>query len=92
MTQKNGKYALPEGILVQDLEAEIVMLNINTQYYHGLNEMGTCMWKLLFEHGEVEPVVAALKSEYAATEAEIRKDVNDLLQELQDRGLITITE
>lgn len=92
MTQYKKKITVPEGVLEQKLEDEIVFLNMNTQYYHGLDEVGTRILSLLKEHGDVDATVSALLSEFDVEESVLRKDIDDMIEKLRERGLIVVDE
>ncbi|MDZ7267801.1 MAG: PqqD family peptide modification chaperone [candidate division KSB1 bacterium] len=79
--------AAPEQIF-SDLGGEIVILNLNTGVYHGLDEVGARIWHLLQQPITVDELHAAILAEYEV-EAEIcRRDILELLRTLLDAGLI----
>ena len=84
----NTPIAIPDEVLHQQLDAETVLLHLDTETYYGLDEVGSRVWQLLQEHGSTEPVVAALVQEYDVDEATVRRDIDRLLGELADAGLI----
>ncbi len=79
---------IPDAVLHQQLDAEIVLLHLTSETYFGLDEVGSRMWQLLEEHGTTEPVVAAILQEYDVDEATVRSDVDRLVGELAAAGLI----
>jgi hypothetical protein len=81
---------VPDAVLHQQLEDEIVLLHLETEQYYGLDEVGSRVWQLLREHRTVDPIVAALLDEYEVDEATLRTDVERLLDELADLGLIHV--
>ncbi len=84
----NTPITIPDEVLHQQLDAETVLLHLTTENYYGLDEVGSRVWQLLQEHGTTEPVVAAIVQEYDVDEATVRGDVDRLLGELADAGLI----
>ena len=79
---------IPSDIAFRDIAGEAVVLNLSTGIYFGLDAVGTRIWHLLAEHGSSEPVVNALLAEYDVEEERLRRDVEALLQQLMDKGLV----
>jgi hypothetical protein len=79
-----------DAVLHQQVGEETVLLNMVTEQYHGLDEVGSRVWQLLREHRTVDPIVAALLQEYEVDDTALRADVERLLGELSDLGLIQI--
>jgi hypothetical protein len=49
-----ARVTVPEGVLVRELEGESVMLNLNSEFYFGLDEVGTRMWAVLTNANEIK--------------------------------------
>jgi hypothetical protein len=82
------KVAIADDVVFRDLGGEAVILSLHTSTYFGLNEIGTRIWHLIGEHGSMERVVAALLNEYEVDEARLRQDVDRLIRQLHDKGLV----
>ena len=85
-----AQVAIPPDVLFQELEGEAVLLNLETEHYYGLDDVGTRMWQLLAEHGDVATVVEQLIEFYDVDEANLRHDLAHLIAELAEEGLITV--
>lgn len=85
-----SEITIPDGVLHQQLDAETVLLELNTETYYGLDEVGTRVWQLLKDHRTVDPILAALMAEYEVDEMTLRGDVERLLGELAEVGLIQV--
>lgn len=79
-----------EEVLFRELDGEAVMLDLESERYFGLDEVGTRIWQLLDEHHEVETVVAQMLEEYDVEEERLRADMAALIAELLDAGLIRV--
>lgn len=90
MSSHDVRITIPEAVLHQRLGAETVMLHIGSELYFGLDEVGTRVWELIKEHGAVAPVMATLLAEYDVDPATLQADVDRLLGELLDAGLIEV--
>ncbi len=85
-----SKIAIPQEVLFQEVGGEAVLLNLANGKYYGLDEVGTRMWQLLGQFGAIEPTVNALLTEYEVTEAQLRNDLQKLVEELASHQLIEI--
>jgi aryl carrier-like protein len=80
--------AVPDHVLVQHLEDELVLLNTENGRYFGLDSVGAYAWQALSQHGDTEVAFAQLCKEYAVDDATLRRDLAELLQQLTDAGLL----
>lgn len=77
-------------MLFRILGDEAVILNLSTGVYFGLDDVGTRIWQLLSEHGSAEKILQSLRAEYEVEEAQLRRDVDDLIRQLSDHGLVQV--
>ena len=64
MTDMNSKVTLSDQVMFRDLGGEMVLLNIETGKYYGLDEVGARIWALLEEHGALQAAFDATLDEY----------------------------
>lgn len=79
-----------DDVLFRILGDEAVILNLSTGVYFGLDDVGTRIWQLLSEHGSAEKILQSLRAEYEVEEAQLRRDVDDLIRQLSDHGLVQV--
>lgn len=65
-----------------------VLVDLGTEGCYGIDEVGTRMLQLLDENGDVAETVAALLQEYDVQEAQLRADLEGLIQRLAALGLV----
>jgi coenzyme PQQ synthesis protein D (PqqD) len=82
--------SIPEDVVFRDLTGEAIILNLGTGMYFGLNAVGSQIWRLISEGYSSEQIIATLLEEYEIDEARVQKDLDILLEQLRDAGLITI--
>jgi len=51
-----------EGVLYQELQGEAVLLNLATGGYFGLDPVGTRIWQLLLENGQLSKIVERIRA------------------------------
>lgn len=64
-----------------------VLINQANDYHYGLDPIGKQIWQLLGEYGDVEAVVAQMLMEYEVEEANLRQDLDQLLNHWRRLGL-----
>ena len=79
---------IPDDVILRELDGESVVLDLNSERYYGLDEVGTRMWQLLVSSDSIEDAYQALLNEYKVEPQRLRDDLRDLLSELSGSGLI----
>lgn len=97
MTSSPRPSALPEphpDVLCRPVSEGAVLLHTTDEIYFGLNEVGLLIWELLPPASRTtEEVVEKLAHRFPEVDpAEIRTDVLELLQGLEENGLVTPVE
>ena len=88
MATLESKVTFDTDVLFRDLDGEAVILNLKTGKYFGLDELGTRMWSLLIEYGQVEPAYRALLDEYEVTPEQLRDDLLAFIDNLASHDLL----
>ncbi len=73
-----------------DLGGEIVILNLKSGMYHGLNEVGSRIWNLIQTPKTVKDIKAAILAEYEVEAEQCDRDLLALLEDLLAAELINI--
>ena len=88
MLRQDSLLKRSEQTLNQQIEDSQVLLKLNSGHYYALDEIGIQVWQLCDGRHSVADIVSAICAEYDAPVATIEADVNALLQELLDEGLL----
>ena len=75
---------------MQELDGEAVLLNLESERYFGLDDVGTRVWQLLREHQRLGRVCEEMQKEFDVNEARLHADVLSLVEELVDAGIVTV--
>lgn len=75
-------------MLFQEVSGETVLLDLDSESYFGLDEIGTRIWMLLNEGRGQGGIVDALLEEYEVERDTLEADVAELLGNLLEAGLI----
>lgn len=73
-----------------DLVGEVVILNLASGVYYGLDEVGARIWSLIQEPKTLGEVRDTILSEYDVDAARCEADIRALLENLAAEGLIEI--
>ena len=79
---------IPDDVVFRILGDEAVILNLASGVYFGLDTVGTRMWQLMSEHGSTDKVIAAMLDEYEVEEGQLRSDLDKLVEQLGEKGLV----
>jgi len=61
---------------------------MTSQEYFGLDNIGASMWKMLIDQRDVAAVAERMVSEYDVEPGTVRDDLNALVRQLIDAGLL----
>ena len=81
---------VPDDVLVSNLQDESVILNLNSERYFGLDDVGTRMLTALSASNSIEAAYELLLNEYEVDPQLLRHDLSSLIDSLLQQGLITI--
>lgn len=79
-----------DQVLFQDVGGEAVLLDLASETYFGLNDVGTRFWQLIEASPTLDEVHRSLCAEFDADGALIKKDLLALAGELARAGLIAV--
>jgi len=77
-------------VISQEVAGETVILDLESECYFGLDAVGTRIWQLIGEHGNLRRILSTLLAEYEVEEAQLRSDLEALIDDAARRGLITL--
>ena len=83
---------IPAQVLARRVGEEIVILNIESGVYFGLDSVGARIWELLADGNSLAVICETMELEFEVERETLEEDVKRLLQDLLDRGLITTVD
>jgi len=86
------KVSLAEDVLIQELSGESVLLNIDSEQYFGLDEVGSRMLSVLTESESVQAANDILLQEYEVEPAQLEQDLLELIEKCVKHGLVKVTQ
>jgi hypothetical protein len=80
----------PKDVLVRFVEKETVLLNLDTECYYGLDEIGTRMWQVLTAAASIEKAYDELLNEFEVEPDLLRRHLSNLVDRLAELGLLRV--
>jgi hypothetical protein len=90
--RREARLEVPERVLFRELGGESVLLNLASESYFGLDEVGTAMWSALVEHASVADALPAILDRYDADGGVVERDLIGLVERLVEHGLLEIRD
>jgi Coenzyme PQQ synthesis protein D (PqqD) len=87
-----ARVSAPEDVLMRELGGESVLLNLASETYFGLDDVGTRMWVLMTTAPSIQVAYDALLAEYSVAPEVLRHDMEALLGELLEHGLLELRD
>jgi hypothetical protein len=88
----NKSIIISPDVLTQEVSGEMVLLDLSSEQYLGLNEVGTKVWQLLQDGKDLKMVFEILQQEYDVETDLLKGDLNQLIADMHKAGLVEIKE
>ena len=85
------RVAVPDGVLISQLQEESVILNLESERYFGLDDVGTRFLSVLTSSESIDAAYQTLSAEYDVDPYILRQDLLALVESLVDQGLLIRT-
>ena len=85
------RVAVPDGVLISQLQEESVILNLESERYFGLDDVGTRFLSVLTSSESIDAAYQTLSAEYDVDPYILRQDLLALVENLVDQGLLIRT-
>jgi hypothetical protein len=87
----SDRVTVPDGVLISQLQEESVILNLDSERYYGLDDVGTRFLSALTTSDSIETAYERLRDEYDVDAQRLRNDLLALVESLVDQGLLIRT-
>jgi len=87
----SDRVTVPDGVLISHLQEEAVILNLKSERYFGLDDVGTRFLTVLTSAESIEAAYEHLTAEYDVDPRVLREDLGALVEKLVDQGLLIRT-
>ena len=86
----NQKVTFPDTVFTQEVDGEMVLLDMDSENYFGLDEVGTVIWQAMQENENLKDVLVVLLEQYDVKEDILEKDLLAFTASLKKSGLVKV--
>ena len=83
---------LSPDVISQEVSGETVLMDLESENYYGLDEVGTRIWQLIGQTNDLRVIYQTLLQEYEVKEERLLQDLDVLLGQIAGLGLITLEQ
>jgi hypothetical protein len=87
----SDRVRVPDDVLISRLQEESVILNLDSERYFGLDDVGTRFLSVLTTSESIEAAYQSLLDEYDVDREELRDDLIALIENLSQQGIIEVS-
>jgi len=88
----NKKVTFADTVFAQEVDGEMVLLDMNSENYFGLDEVGTSIWQAMQEKENLKEVFEVLLEQYEVEEDVLKNDLVTFVEKLEESGLVKVEE
>ena len=84
------KVTFAETVFAQEVDGEMVLLDMESENYFGLDEVGTAIWQAMQEKETLKEVLDVLLAQYEVEAEMLENDLSDFVGKLVESGLVKV--
>jgi hypothetical protein len=87
----DAKVCFIESVFVHEVDGEMVLLDMDSKNYFGLDEVGTSIWQAIeMCEGDLSCVLRELLERYDVEEEVLQRDLRVFVRKLEKSGLVKV--
>ena len=87
----SDRVKIPDDVLISNLQEESVILNLDSERYYGLDDVGTRFLSVLTTSDSIEAAYQTLLEEYDVDGHVLRQDLLEIVEKLLQQGLVEVS-
>jgi hypothetical protein len=84
----SDRVRVPDDVLISNLQEESVILNLDSERYYGLDDVGTRFLSVLNTADSIEAAYEMLRGEYDVDAQNLRQHLLELVEDLVGQGIL----
>ena len=84
------KITFADTVFAQEVDGEMVLLDMQSENYFGLDAVGTDIWQAMQENANLNDVFVILLEQYDVKEDILKKDLLAFTASLEKSGLVKV--
>jgi hypothetical protein len=85
-----SRISVMPDVLMQEIGGESVILNLASERYYGLDDVGTKMWAAITTRESIQEAYEALLAHFDVDAERLRNDLQELIEKLVENGLVEV--
>jgi coenzyme PQQ synthesis protein D (PqqD) len=86
----SDRVKIPDDVLISRLQEESVILDLDSERYYGLDDVGTRVLSVLTNSDSIEAAYELLLEEYEVDSTVLRQDLLALIESLAEQGIVEV--
>jgi hypothetical protein len=82
------RFTTSDEALIRELDDESVILDLKSEQYFGLDDVGTLIWHRLEEGSSLGEIAEAITEEFEVDQDTATADLHEFVADLEEQGLI----
>ena len=83
-----NKLRISKQVLIQKVGDEAVLLDLSSESYFGLDPVGFRIWQLIESTHDLQQVHSSMLAEFDVDPEELSRDIEHLVEQLIEAGLV----
>ena len=84
------KVTFADTVFAQEVDGEMVLLDMESENYFGLDEVGTSIWLAMQDKETLKEVFEVLLEQYEVEADMLENDLSDFVGKLEESGLVKV--
>ena len=84
----SDRVRVPDEVLISKLQEESVILNLDSERYYGLDDVGTRFLSVLNNSDSIAAAYETLRQEYQVDAQSLQQDLIELVDDLVKQGIL----
>lgn len=84
------KITFSQSVFAQEVDGEMVLLDMESENYFGLDEVGTAIWQAMQERESLQEVFEVLMEQYEVEAEVLQNDLSEFVEKLLESGLVKV--
>ena len=84
----SDRVRVPDEVLISKLQDEAVILNLDSERYYGLDDVGTRFLSVLNNSDSIAAAYETLRQEYQVDAQSLQQDLIELVDDLVKQGIL----
>jgi len=86
----NDQLEIPSQVMAREVGDELVILDLASGSYYGLDAIGARVWQLISEGKNLAQTIEVMLTEYEVERSQLESDLLALAERLMAQGLLTL--